>query len=120
MRLLLILLLFSLPALAEPVDRTMIIDGELIYAHIDYPTNPCHSNGERGGCHAVIDASQHIWYASSVAIGLDHELAHVKGMRHTEWVYGPRGAAAIVTVAGPGYPLGSTIFDNGYREFVFK
>lgn len=117
------LVIFALIAqhvMAEPFDRTLVVDDELIYAHINYLDNPCHSNGERGGCYALIKASHHVWYsASAPAFVLAHELAHVKGMRHTEWEYGPRGARATVTVAGPGYPLGATIFDNGYREFVF-
>lgn len=119
-----LLILFALliagRAVAEPFDRTMIVNGELIYTHVDYKTNPCKSDGPRGGCFAIVNANKHIWYQSKASYTFTHEMAHAKhGMRHTEWEYGPRGAWAIVTVAAPGYPLGSTIFDNGYREFVF-
>ena len=85
----------------DPQTRFRIVDGIQLEERIDWSDNPCGNRGPQAGCH-IQRGERHVIYYSSVAPAYVflHELAHSKGMKHTEW---DSRNCAVVTAAGGTY-----------------
>lgn len=106
---------------ASPQERATQLGWRTVIEHIDATDSPCGERGPDAGCHAMINGTSHIWY-SSVGPGYvrSHELAHARGMRHTDWQRHAirRGLCAVVIIPTDGYPAGADICIDGRRELV--
>jgi len=100
----------------ERQTRFRTVDGIKFEERIDWADNPCGNRGPQAGCHVRLDG-KHVIYYSSVAPAYVflHELAHSKGMKHTEW---DGKNCAIVTAPGGTYKVGQQLCIIAGREVV--
>lgn len=107
-------LLASPEALAEV--RKRIIDGISVTEHLDENDSPCGGRSWLNGCYANRNGEHHVWYSEiSPDFVKAHELAHAKGMTHTDWqperngLYGALMNCAFVTNPAEQYEPGDKI-----------
>ena len=100
----------------ERETRHRTIDGIPLEERIDWADNECGNRGPQAGCYVKLDG-KHVIYYSSVAPAYVflHELAHSKGMKHTEW---DGNNCAIVTAAAGTYRVGQQLCIVTGREIV--
>ena len=97
--------------------HTKVVNG--VYHHVDTWEGVHRDCVGVEGCHWQIGDTHHISYSiTSPAYVVPHELAHVDGMRHTEWTNSVNEKCATVYQASKGYPFGSKICIDGKRERV--
>lgn len=118
MRLILAALLLLLPcaALADTTPQ-----GNHYTLYLDHPAPPCGPLQDNEGCYVDRSTGEKEVYVTSKAPQwvLDHELAHVDGMRHSSWRDTPRGLCAFVIRSGGKYARGDTICNKPTGETVF-
>lgn len=113
-----IILCLLLSACASPITKLTIIDGAPVFEHIDHNDNPCGNRGLAAGC----QQGNSIWYSSvGPAYVRDHELAHIRGMRHGEWRYDSwrKQTCTVITVGIEGYPQGAVLCHDGNRQAIY-
>jgi hypothetical protein len=111
-----------LAACATPHDKTVVVNGQPVIAHIDYTDNPCGTRGPEAGCTQIINGVRHIWISGAAPAHVTrHEIDHGP-MQHKAWrQHRYFGWCAEITVGAPGYPLGGLICHNeGRRERIIQ
>lgn len=93
-------------------------------AIIDALDNPCKNRGVAHGCHARFNG-QHYIYHTSVApkYVVEHEIAHVDGMEHSDWEYDSQQKANCSFITKqllPKYPLGYRLCVTYQKEWTYK
>jgi len=87
-KLFLIAIAVLMTACATPVTQVRSYDGITYVEHLDEAGDPCGARGYDVGCSLTdMYGVHHIWRSSvSPPHVLPHEVAHRKGMNHTEWI----------------------------------
>ena len=98
------------------------VDGIVYTLHIDNQDPPCGTRKYNEGCYVEWANGEKAVYVASIAPQwvVDHELAHVKGMRHTQWRETDRGVCAFVIQSGGKYARGDTLCNTATGEHVIR
>lgn len=108
-----IVLFLSLSGCNTPTSQVRSVGGKKYVLHLDHENNPCGNPGWANGCY--MDGN--VWMSSiAPEFVIQHEEAHVLGMRHTEpWM---NGCVTVIVALLPRYPLGSRICIRNNEEYV--
>ena len=103
-----------------PITLTRAFDGTELIEHIDDKLPPaCEQAYPRGGCYQARDGKHHIWYSSvSMPYVREHEIAHAKGMRHTEWEWIGQESCATILVGVEKYLHGRQLCIGQRGEYI--
>lgn len=120
----LVICLFLCPVLigcSSPSVNRRTVDGVPVVEHLDTDDVPCEHKGRHHavGCYSFVAGEHHVWY-SSVAPErtISHEIAHAKGMRHSEWIVLGRDVCSMVTSPGGAYRVNQMICVDEHGEHV--
>ena len=110
-------------ASCSPMTVTqMEVDGIPYVMYVDHDNPPCGTRLFNEGCYIEGAEIGRAIYVSSIAPAwvIEHEVAHVQGMRHTEWRKTDKGFCSFVIRSGGKYSRGDILCNNEANERIYR